>query len=359
MAADYGKLSGGHRLGGLYRKSATRRIRVSGEGERMKTLVLTRSEVEQVASMKLAVAAVEDAFAAFGRGEAVMPPKVYLPIEDHEGDFRAMPARLGGSAGIKWVNVHARNRKRYGLPTVMGVYILNDPANAFPLAIMDGTLLTALRTGAAGGVASKHLAQDNPGTISFIGCGAQADTLHAAHRVVFAEFEALAHDRNKANAQRFAEHVGARVVSLEEAAGADIVCTATPSRKPFLQAQWIQLGAHINAMGADAPGKRELTTETLRGAAVYVDDIHQATASGEINVPLAEGHFAVDEIAGTLGEVVAGVLTKPDPATTTVFDSTGLAIQDVSVARAIYEAAKALSIGNEIDLVGLSSPAEV
>jgi ornithine cyclodeaminase/alanine dehydrogenase len=247
----------------------------------MKTLVLTRSEIEQVASNELAVAAVEHAFAAFGRGEGAMPPKVYLPIEDHEGDFRAMPARLGNSAGIKWVNVHPRNRKRYGLPTVMAVYILNDPANAFPLSIMDGTLLTALRTGAAGAVASKYLVGSAPKTISFIGCGVQAYTLHDAHRAVFPDFESLAHDRN-------------------EAAGADIVCTATPSRTPFLQAQWIQRGAHINAMGADAPGKRELTTETLRGAAVYIDDIHQAKASGEINVPLASGDFAIDEIAGTL-----------------------------------------------------------
>ena len=323
----------------------------------MKTLVLTRSEVEQVVSMELAVAAVERAFAAFGRGEATMPPKVYLPIEDHEGDFRAMPARLGDSAGIKWVNVHARNRKRYGLPTVMAVYVLNDPANAFPLAIMDGTLLTALRTGAAGGVAAKHLARGVPRTVSFIGCGAQAHTLHAAHQVVFAEFEALAHDRNVTTARGFAERVGGRVVSLEEAAGADIVCTATPSETPFLQARWIRPGAHINAMGADAPGKRELTTETLREAAVYIDDIHQAKASGEINVPFASGDFAIDEIAGTLGEVIAGVLPKPDPDTTTVFDSTGLAIQVGSLARAIYDVAKSQLLGREIDLVGLGSTA--
>jgi len=241
----------------------------------MKTLVLTQSEVKEVTTMELAVTAVEGAFAGFGRGEASMPPKVYLPIEDHDGDFRAMPARLGDSAGIKWVNVHAHNRKRYGLPTVMAVYVLNDPANAFPLAVMDGTLLTALRTGAAGAIASKHLAQRAPRTISFIGCGTQAYTLHGSHQVVFDGFESLAHDRNDATARRFAERVGARVVSLEDAAGADIVCTATPSRTPFLQAHWVKPGAHINAMGADAPGKRELCTATLKEAAVYIDDIHK------------------------------------------------------------------------------------
>ena len=318
----------------------------------MKTLMLTRSNVERIATMELAVAAVESAFAAFGRGEATMPPKVYLPIEDHDGDFRAMPSRLGDSAGIKWVNVHAQNRKRYGLPTVMAVYVLNDPANAFPLAIMDGTLLTSLRTGAAGAVASKYLAQSAPKTIGFIGCGVQAYTLHGTHRVVFQGFESLAYDRNEATARAFADQVGAHTTSLEEAAGADIVCTATPSRKPLVRAEWIRAGAHVNAMGADAPGKQELATDLLKKAAVYIDDIHQATGSGEINVPLAAGDFSVNEIAGTLGDVVAGVLPKPDAATTTIFDSTGLAIQDVALARAIYDAAKAQSIGQEIDLIG-------
>jgi alanine dehydrogenase len=341
-----------------YTESAERQTRISEEGQLMKTLVLTRSDVEQVTTMELAVLAVERAFAGFGRGDATMPPKVYLPIEDHDGDFRAMPARMGDSAGIKWVNVHAQNRRRYRLPTVMAVYVLNDPASAFPLAVMDGTLLTALRTGAAGAVASKYLAQGAPRTISFVGCGTQANTLHGTHQVVFDGFESLAYDRNVATARRFADRVGARVVTLEEAAGADIVCTATPSRVPFIEAQWVQPGAHINAMGADAPGKRELSTETLKRAAVYIDDIHQAVGSGEINVPLANGDFTVDEIAGTLGAVVAGLEPKPDLATTTVFDSTGLAIQDVSLARAIYEGARDRSIGLEIDLIGANSSAE-
>lgn len=319
----------------------------------MRTLILTRSDVERVASMELAVDAVEAAFAAFGRGEASMPPKVYLPIEDHDGDFRAMPSRLGSSAGIKWVNVHAQNRKRFGLPTVMAVYVLNDPANAFPLAVMDGTLLTAFRTGAAAAVASKYLASPNPNTIAFIGCGAQALTLHGTHRVVFEGFESLAHDRNAATARTFAEKVGARVVPLEEAAQADIVCTATPSRAPLLRAGWVRTGTHINAMGADAPGKQELEPALLRASSVYIDDIHQATGSGEINVPLAAGDFQVSELAGTLGEVVAGLLPRPDRSRTTIFDSTGLAIQDVALARAIYDAAKSRSVGREIDLVGV------
>jgi ornithine cyclodeaminase/alanine dehydrogenase len=315
---------------------------------------LTRSEVEALATMELAVAAVEAAFEAFGRGEASMPPKVYLPIDDHDGDFRAMPARLGSSAGIKWVNVHKYNRERHGMPTVMGVYVLSDPANAFPLAVMDGTSLTALRTGAAAGVASKHLVSVAPRTIAFIGCGVQARTLHGAHRVVFREFETLAYDKSPEMAAEFAHETGGRVVSLETAASADIVCTATPSRVPFVEPGWVTRGAHINAMGADAPGKQELSIGVLRAAEIYIDDIHQAEGSGEINVPLSRGELAIDDLAGTLGEVVAGVLPKPAAGVTTVFDSTGLAIQDLALARAIYDHACDRGVGTEIDLVGLA-----
>lgn len=319
----------------------------------MKTLVLTRHEVDLIATMELAVEAVEGAFAAFGRGEAEMPPKVYLSIEDHDGDFRAMPSRLGDSAGIKWVNVHPHNEDRYGLPSVMGVYVLSDPANAFPLAIMDGTSLTALRTGAAGGVASKYLYADSPSSIGIIGCGVQAHTLLGAHEVVYGNLEVFAYDLDPNAASKFAESTGARVVSLEKAAGADLVCTATPSREPFVEADWVRPGAHVNAMGADAPGKQEVDAALLRRGAVYIDDAHQATASGEINVPLSKGQIAIEDLAGTLGEVVAGSLPRPGADVTTLFDSTGLAIQDVALARAIYDEARQSGLGHEVDLIGL------
>jgi ornithine cyclodeaminase/alanine dehydrogenase len=219
---------------------------------------------------------------------------------------------------------------------------------------MDGTSLTALRTGAAAGVASKHLVSVAPRTIAFIGCGVQARTLHGAHRVVFREFETLAYDKSPEMAAEFAHETGGRVVSLETAASADIVCTATPSRVPFVEPGWVTRGAHINAMGADAPGKQELSIGVLRAAEIYIDDIHQAEGSGEINVPLSRGELAIDDLAGTLGEVVAGVLPKPAAGVTTVFDSTGLAIQDLALARAIYDHACDRGVGTEIDLVGLA-----
>ncbi|MGB5811492.1 MAG: ornithine cyclodeaminase family protein [Polyangiales bacterium] len=324
--------------------------------ETMTTLVLTRKEVEAVATVALAVDAVEDAFAAFGRGDATMPPKIYLGMDDSQGDFRAMPARLGDAAGIKWVNVHPRNRTQNALPTVMGTYVLNDPATGFPLAVMDGTFLTALRTGAAGAVASRFLAGAAPSTVAFIGAGVQARMLHDAHRIVFPDFSALIHDRDPKAAATLAAETGGRVVDLEHAAGADIVCTATPSTEPIVVSDWVRPGAHINAMGADAPGKQELDVALLEISAVYVDDLHQATRSGEINVPVTQGAFRIEELAGTLGAVVAGIDPAPKRGATTVFDSTGLAIQDVALAHRIYQAAVRKGAGSSIDLLGLREP---
>jgi alanine dehydrogenase len=319
----------------------------------VKTLILTQRDVASILTMEAAVPAVERAFAAHGRREAIMPPKVYLPLEGYDGDFRAMPAYFDGSAGVKWVNSHPGNPAKHGLPAVRGVFILSDPATAAPLAVMDATLLTAYRTGAAGAVASRVLGKKAPRTLGLIGSGVQARVLLSAHRVVFQGLEVLVADRQAEVAQRFAMQLGGRAVSLEEASGADIVCTATPSRTPVVLREWVRAGAHINAMGADAPGKQELDPKILADAMVVIDDWEQATESGEVNVPLHTGVFTRDRIHGTLGEVIAGLRPgrKPGSDDITVFDSTGLAVQDVALARVVYDAARTRGIGQAVELV--------
>ncbi len=153
--------------------------------ESTKTIVLTQADVRSLAEMASAVTAIEGAFAAHGRNETQMPVKVYLDLPQFDGDFRAMPAYFGDSAGVKWVNAHPRNPERHGLPSVLGMYILSDPATALPLAVMDATLLTAIRTGAAAAVASKYLARPDSRSVGFVGSGVQAGTLLSALRVVF------------------------------------------------------------------------------------------------------------------------------------------------------------------------------
>ena len=316
----------------------------------METLLLTQSDVRSLVTMDEAVGAVEEAFAAHGRGDTLMPSKVYIDLEEYHGDFRAMPAYFSGSAGLKWVNAHPENPAKHGLPTVRGMYILSDPATADPLAVMDATWLTAARTGASAAVATKHLARTGARSVGFVGSGAQARTLLAALRVVLDDFEIVAADLSSEAASSFAAESGGRSGTLEEAAGCDIVCTATPSTRPVVERAWIRPGTHINAMGADGHGKQELDPQILLDGLVVVDDIAQAKGSGEVNVPLSKGQLQLETLNLNLGEVVAGL--KPGRTTEpqiTIFDSTGLAIQDVALARVVYQAARNHGVGRSID----------
>jgi len=320
----------------------------------VKTLLLGRKDLEKILTMELALPAVEAAFAAHGRGDVLMPPKLYLPLPKHRGDFRAMPAYFDGAAGVKWVNMHPENPARHQLPAVMGVYILSDPDTAAPLAILDGPLLTAFRTGAAGAVASQHLAPKDAATIGLVGCGVQARFLLRAHRVLFPGLRPVLYDMSPEAVARFAAEMGGHAGAVDQAASCDIVCTTTPSRGPVVFRAFVGISTHINAMGADAPGKQEIDPEILREATVVVDDLAQAGESGEVNVPLHNGTYSRDKIHGTLGEVVAGL--KPGRRSTeiTLFDSTGLAIQDLALARAAYEEARRRGLGTEFDLVGVT-----
>jgi ornithine cyclodeaminase/alanine dehydrogenase len=201
-------------------------------------------------------------------------------------------------------------------------------------------------------VATRHLGGGKPRTVGFSGTGVQARYLLAAHRGYFEGFEVLVADVLPEAAERFAAEAGGRAVSLAEAAACDVVNTATPSRQPVVLEGWLRQGAHVNAMGADAPGKQELATSLVLGARVFVDDLHQATHSGEVNVPLHEGALTEHQLAGTLGEVVAGLKpARPQGNETTIFDSTGLAVQDVALARRAYEAALAAGVGIDLPLV--------
>jgi len=325
------------------------------------SLVLTGSEVMQVLDMDLALAAVADAFRAYGEGRVNMPPKSYLTLA--LGDFRAMYGEiflpLAHICGLKWVNVHPHNPAK-GLLTVMAKIILNEPDTALEIADLDGTHVTDFRTGAAGGLAVRYLANPSAARLGLIGAGAQARTQVAAIVKVRPIKEIVVYDRHLDHAGGFAEKMAAAygvaarpVTTAREAVhGLDIVVTTTPSTSPVVLREWVSPGTHINAIGADAAGKQELDPAILRAARVVVDDWAQASHSGEINVPLAQGEINFDDIYGSLGEVVAG--KKPgrqDPEEITVFDSTGLIIQDLALAYAVYLRAKERGLGEEKDFL--------
>ena len=311
-------------------------------------LTLSSYEVEGLLSMSEALEAVENAFKLEVEAEAIMPPKLYLDLPEYHGDFRAMPAYINGSAGLKWVSVYPDN-ERHNFPCVIATIVLCDPNTGCLLAVMDGTYITSMRTGAAGGVAVKYLARRDSSSIGIIGTGTQARTQLLAISEVLPRIEEVkVFDLRRDASQRFAEEMGAKlninirpVETIEQATEADIVVTATPSTTPIVKKQYIRPGTHINAIGADAKGKQELEADVLKNAKVVVDSIEQASHSGEINVPLSQGMIRVEEIYGTLGEVVANMKRgRENDEEITIFDSTGLAIQDIVCAKLVYNKAK-------------------
>lgn len=292
------------------------------------------TDTEESMDLKDINRAIETAFADHGRGLVQMPPKVYITLPD--GDFRTMPAYLPSlsMAGVKIVNVHPGNPS-CGLPTVMALTIILDIATGMPLAILNATKLTDMRTGAAGAVAAKYLSPKKEIVLGLIGTGRQAEAQYQAISKELDICEIKCWSRNSLHAEKFAQSVtthNARSVSIDRACDCDVLVTTTPSREPVVRSEWVMEGTHINAIGADAPGKQELDPRLLKRGLVFVDDMAQAVHSGEINVPITKGLFTAEDITGTLGEVVIGKKQRGSPDQVTIFDSTGLAIQDLAIA---------------------------
>ncbi len=311
------------------------------------TILIGQEDVEALLDMNEALTAVEKSFILKARGKAVMPSKIYLELPEYGGDFRAMPAFIDDSAGIKWVSVYPENHN-YGLPVVMAVITLCHPATGYPMAIMDGTHITSMRTGAAGGIAVKYLARKESSIIGMVGTGRQAETqLLAIKEVLPSVRQVKAFSPDEKSCRRFVRKMGERlnldirpVASVAEAAEADIIVATTYATGPVVLKEHVRPGTHINAIGADAPGKQELDSSLLSGAKIIVDDLEQAGHSGEINLPLAKGEITIENIHGTLGEIVDGATVgRESDDEITIFDSTGLAIQDLVCAKLVYEKA--------------------
>ncbi|MFA9428175.1 ornithine cyclodeaminase family protein [Natronorubrum sp. A-ect3] len=326
----------------------------------MQTLLLDSSDVDEHAALADVIDAVEQAFGAFERGDTQMPAKSYIDLPQYNGDFRSMPAYLAtdewDAAGLKWVNVHPDNPAEYDLPTVLGTMIYSDPETAFPLAIMDGTMLTMKRTGAAAAVATDYLAVADATTLGIVGAGVQSYTQLEAISEIRPIEEVVVADLDEDRIERFIEAFGdefdVRAGSISEAGHCDVLSTVTPVEDPIVGLEDVGDHTHVNAIGADAEGKHELADELLQAARIVIDDHEQCTHSGEINVPYHEGVLTDDDIHGEIGELVVGTKDSRTADTgVTVFDSTGLAIQDVAAAHVVYENARADGDGYDFGLI--------
>jgi len=330
----------------------------------LETLLLTDDEVKKLLSMDEVMEAVESAFREKGLRRVQMPAKIYLFYKKYNGDLRTMPSYLEelDISAVKIVNVHPENRTKYNLPTVMAVIVLIDPKSGAPAAVMGGTTVTDMRTGAAGGIAAKYLARKDSKIVGLVGAGAQARTQLMALLEVYGKLEEVrVWSRSKETRQRFVAETEplyghlCKITSVEtvkEAVeGADIVVTTTPSRQPLVMNDMVSPGMHFTCIGADAPGKEELDPAILKRAKIVVDDWEQASHSGEINVPLSQGIITKENIWAEIGEIAAGL--KPGrerPDEITIFTSTGLAVQDAVTAKIAYNKAVEKGIGRNIKI---------
>ena len=299
--------------------------------------VLSRDAVIAAVPPLRAYDAVRDGFVRHARGEWTMQPKVYV-ANYPAGDFRAMPALGGGHALLKWVTSFPGNPAR-GLPTVTGLVLLSNGETGELEAVLDAAAVTALRTAAAGVVAAETLGRAG-GSTAVIGLGVNGAETVRMFRARGAEPLVWDVDRQRLTAS--AQELGARPAeSLEQALAADSVVTVTPGREILFRSGSLRPGQHVSLMGADGPGKAEVAVEELARASVFCDDWEQASHGGELAAGVAAGVLRRDDVT-QLGDVLAGDSRgRTGDEEITLFDSTGLAIQDLAIARAaVAEAAR-------------------
>lgn len=326
------------------------------------TILLNQSQIKELINMKEIIESVETAYKVHAERKVQMPAKKYLFYKKFKGDLRIMPCFIRGmdESGVKNVNVHPDNPRKFGLPTVMAMIELVDPETGFPISVMDGTWITNMRTGAAAGVATKYLARDNSEILGLVGAGVQAATGLEAINEVMDIKEVRVSCRTCETRENFAKEASAKygievkaVDTIKEAVqGVDILLTTTPAREAVVKSRWVDDGTHINAMGADAPGKQELDSHILQKAKIIIDCWDQARHSGEINMPVHEGLVKRSDIPGKIGDVIIGAVPgRTSDNDITVFDSTGLAVQDIVTAWNVYEKALEKGIGQRINFL--------
>jgi alanine dehydrogenase len=275
------------------------------------------------------------AFERHARGEWTMPAKVYLDSPPH-GDFRAMPALGDGLAMLKWVTSFPPNSAR-GLPVVRGEILLSDATTGEELAVIECSSVTSLRTGAAAAVSARALARADAQSVGIIGCGVNG-AWSARCLAATGYGPGVCADLRTEAAEALAVELGWRVGSGEEAAGQDVVVTVTPGDRPVITAGTLTPGQHIAVLGADAHGKAEVELEAIERCRLFCDEWEQASAGGELANGVEAGMVSRDAVT-QLGDVLIGEEAgHRSDREITLFDSTGLAIQDLGIVQAVYEA---------------------
>lgn len=329
----------------------------------MKVLIVSQSEVGRLLPMSACLEAMGEALAALARGEAVLPLRQAVRLPDGRGLLACMPAHAGhlGALGLKAITVFPGNHGTE-LDSHQGAVLLFEAERGRLRAVIDATSVTAIRTAAVSGVATRLLAREDAGDLAILGTGVQARTHLEAMALVRPLRRVRVFSRDPGRMRAFAEQASRRhgidveaTASAQEAvAGADIICTVTSSREPVLRGDWIAAGAHVNAVGASVPAARELDTAAVVRSRLFVDRRESAqNEAGDFLIPKREGALGDDHILAEIGDVLIG--TAPGRGSgqeITLFKSLGLAVEDVASAHLIYANAEAAGAGTWVELGG-------
>ena len=305
----------------------------------MRVPVFSRAQVGAAVSPVRALDAVRSAFIAYASGEWTMPSKVYVPAYP-AGDFRAMPALGGGHALLKWVTSFPGNPAA-GLPTVSGLVLLSDASKGMLRAVLDAGAVTALRTGAAAVLAAEMLGRaDGPAAVIGAGVNGRA----TARAFVARGRRVLLYDVDPETARAAADELGAEAASRADALAADVVVTVTPGREIVFPEGSLRPGQHVSLMGADGPGKAEIAVAELARVHVFCDGWEQASHNGDLAHAVEAGAITRDDVT-ELGDVLTGKASgRRSDDDISIFDSTGLAIQDLAIALSAMERADELDL---------------
>jgi alanine dehydrogenase len=321
----------------------------------MPTLMLTRADVAKLLDLPACIVAVEEAFRQQTLGTAVPPHVLGVHVPDGAFHIKAAGVRSPTPYFAAKVNGNfAGNRERFGLPTIQGVIVLADLTNGRPLAVMDSIEITTQRTGAATAVAAKYLTPDRPAVVTVIGCGQQGRIQLRSVSMVREIREVFVYDTDASTAQAFVEDTASTMrapvrVSPDRRtalAHSDIVITCTTSRRPVVFSGDLTAGTFVAAVGADNPQKQEIDPVLLAAATVVTDVTDQAATIGDLHHAIAAGLMRAEDVYAELGEIVTGRKAAPSDATgIVIFDSTGMALQDVTTAALVYERAIERGVG--------------
>ena len=324
-------------------------------------LVLARADVERLLTMPKCIGLMEEALASLARGEVALPLRTVLRVPDSPNVFALMPAYSSalGALGAKLITVFPGNHGT-GRDSHQGVVALFDATHGGIVALMDAASITAIRTAAASAVATKALANPDARTLAMLGAGVQGGTHLQAmlHVRPFEQVRLWSRTRGHAEALAARARSGGgpeiRVAESAEAAvrGADVVCTVTAAKEPVLRGAWLSSGAHVNAVGAAMPTARELDTEAVTMARLFVDRRESAlNEAGDVLIPMREGAFGPDHIRAELGDVLVGrARGRGTSQDITLFKSLGIAVEDLACARFLYDEARSTSTGTWVEL---------